>query len=179
MQTMRKAWIDEGKPRDRDEERRWEAVKAHDAKLHDNGNVNPEPRIRESSVPTAKAVQSGAIMSGALNSEPQDESLFVSDNDEMDGSIPQISAPKTGVTQTEQTAQKNSTLDESLFFSDDEAPKVPAAEELDDLDALLAEDEQRQDDSRGEPVPNPAKTNGPSPDEFDDEMEAMAGFDEW
>ena len=180
---MRREWIDEGKPRDRDEERRWEAVKAHDAKLQSNGDSNEEPRIRESSVSNPKAVHSGISMSGGLNNEPQGENLFVSDNDDMEDSTSQNPKPNPGTTQPGPVAQNASKIttqtDDSLLFSDDEAPKALGVEDPDDLDALLAEDEQRQKESSKVSFTGPSKTKDRVPDEFDDEMEAMAGYDDW
>ena len=182
MQTMRREWIDEGKPCNRDDERRREAVKAHDAKQQNSVGSGTESRIGEVPIPTTKAVESDVTMSGSLNKEPQDESLFVSDDDEMGRSIPQASKLKSG-TQTESSPQKPLTngtrLDESLFVSGDEAPTAAPGEDLDDLDALLAEEEQVRKESGKGTFLGPSNAQEHIADDFEDEMEAMARFDDW
>ena len=181
---MRREWIDEGKPRNREEEHRQEAVKAYDAKQQNVAASEPESRKRETSVPAAKAANPDVVMSGALNTGPQEESLFVSDDDErMGSSRPQSSKADSGAPHKTPNPQNSSTnniqLDKSLFFSDREAPKVTADEDLDDLDALLAEEEQMQKENAERSFSGPTKPQARIADEFEDEMEAMAGFDDW
>ena len=180
---MRREWIDEGKPRDRDGERKSKAVKANDEKQQNGGDSSTKLNLGETSEPSAKGVESDIAMSNTQNGEAQEESLSVSDNDGSSHSIPQSSKPMSGIPRTGQSPQKPSTKssqpDESLFFSDDEAPKATAGEDIDDLDALLDEEEQMQEENS-----NGVSLSAPKPqehiaDDFEDEMEVMAGFDDW
>lgn len=150
MQTMRREWINQGKPRLNAEESETEAPVAEDVR------DGPAHQLQEI---------------GERDGRPRTPALQDPDTD-------LYSATPREAREQSRTQQKKGAAGESLFLSDDEAGAQPSGDEL---DALLAENDlntnaarpptstldshQRKDDPRRE-------------DDFDDEMEAMAGMED-
>ena len=148
MQTMRKEWINEGKPKDKYDD------------------YEPATKVPERNEPSAGSVQH-TPSDGNPALRTQTPAVHDWSNDDLFGVPKESSKAKKG-------PSENATAD-SLFLSDNEGGNDAPLE--DDLDALLAEDEinakikenalQHQNDS-----------NGIENDNFADEMEAMVGLDD-
>lgn len=153
MQTMRKEWINEGRPRDPAEN--WGTGEAKSNGQHPGPasglGKSPETRPNEGS------------------STPAATNAIDFDNGEIYDATPK----KVRETST----NHNQESDESLFLSEDE--QVNAQPPDDDLDALLAEDEVKESASTALTAKQ-GQAQGHTGQEanFDDEMEAMAGMDD-
>ena len=153
MQTMRKEWINEGRPRDPAEN--WGTGEAKSNGQHPGPasglGKSPETRPNEGS------------------STPAATNAIDFDNVEIYDATPK----KVRETST----NHNQESDESLFLSEDE--QVNAQPPDDDLDALLAEDEVKETASTALTAKQ-GQAQGHTGQEanFDDEMEAMAGMDD-
>ena len=158
MQTMRREWINEGKPRDRFADDT--AVSGQDAKQQQQEQQQRSSKTAEESFEPPN-----------IDPAPQSSSPNTGGHQGPDSvsSLPAQGGPKG--------LQRDARGSESLFVSDDEGTDQPPE---DDLDALLAEDAQKDtmmDSGRdGTAIIQQAGTT----DNFDDEMEAMAGMqDMW
>ncbi|MCJ1468696.1 chromosome segregation in meiosis- protein [Pseudocyphellaria aurata] len=149
MQTMRREWINEGKPRDQSEK------------------VLRQPRElatqKQNSLEPQESVSNNLERSKTpLANDFDDEDLYTA--------TPRKSNHKTDL------APKES-VTESLFLSENEAASQPSE---DDLDALIAEDEQNQmslgSENRSHPAPE-GRTQKLDAG-YEDEMEAMADIDD-
>lgn len=147
MQTMRREWINEGKPKDTLES-------------FESGSQRPKTKVQDSdlvrvpqTVDSTKGLQNTSAIDG-IEEAPGETYRPVRD---------------IGTTQ-----QKNALAD-SLFVSDDE--EVGDQPPEDDLDALLAEGEAT---IAGSPTADAIDKRGETGriDDYDDEMEAMAGLDD-
>ena len=152
MQTMRREWINEGKPRQAVEE---------DA-------VSDEPTVRDKQgYEVPDVTPSGSLNPARPQTPPPAESL----DDDLYSATPQAVQEQRRKTR-EADAEKN------LFISDDDdAGGEPSGDEL---DALLAEDGFQE--QAGTPhttmPPDTSHADARREDTFDDEMEAMAGMDD-
>ena len=156
MQTMRREWIDEGKPKDRFADGL--AVSGQVPKVQ-------QPELQRQSSKSNGDSSERPDIDGALKSN-------VTSTIEHEEPDPVSSQSLQGHTKG---VQHNVPGDESLFISDSEGDDQPPE---DDLDILLAEDVQkdftRMTDRAGTgSVKQPAVA-----DDFDDEMEAMADMEE-
>ena len=151
MQIMRREWIDEGKPRRTVEEEDPISDKATDKESGHNTHTETLPGSEETRrTPPAPAQEL---------------------EDDLYSAIP-------GARQDPKRNDRQHHAGESLFISDDEdAGGLP---EEDELDALLAEDEHRDQGDKYSSVLTPELGNAGTRQEedFDDEMEAMAGMDD-
>ena len=157
MQVMRKEWINEGK--------------AKDTRLEDGEKARPSASVPERLKQRA----------------PGSSSDHQGQSSEVCGSKEQSPTPaaRSGGSKGKQTGFETS-ADDSLFLSDDEdiaktatgnGTKDKAKDDLveDDLDALLAEEDARDDPT--ELVRQQASLSAPKQDDFNDEEEAMADMD--
>ena len=154
MQTMRKEWINEGRPRDPAES--WGPGEAKA-----NGQ-QPGPASGLGKLPETRPNE-GRRTPAATNAVDAD-----------DVEIYDATPKKDRGTSTTNRNQKS---DESLFLSEDEEANSQPPD--DDLDALLAEDEMRESASTAVTVKQgQARVHAGHEPNFDDEMEAMAGMDD-
>lgn len=144
MQTMRREWINEGKPRLNAEESETEAPVAEDVR------GGPAHQLQET---------------GERDGRPRTPALQDPDTD-------LYSATPREAREQSRTQQKKGAAGESLFLSDDEAGAQPSGDEL---DALLAEDDFNTDAAR---PPTSTLDSHQRKDDFEDEMEAMAGMED-
>jgi replication fork protection complex subunit Csm3/Swi3 len=166
IQVMRREWIDEGKPRLYYENENEEPNLTNTTSNDISGEQGTTTTSTEQGQP-------GPLGDDTITQQPENlvASIF--------GGGPNAPA-----------FSKSTANDDSLFFTDEEdnaatAPPKPsdAVPEEDDLDALLAE----HDAMEAEPSSNPSRSNNatgsgtgtqrPPDDDFEDEMEAMAGMD--
>lgn len=168
MQTMRREWIDEGKPKS-----------SFDKELDQSQSISastskgPDPpidanRAKESLGPTATP--------DADIAQPQQRPQTPPGPKDADDDLYTATPGAVRVTMAPSKETKSSA--DTLFVREDTAG--PRSEEEDELDKLLAEDvangEHYQTDSAGG---NASRTSAlPAADEFQDEMEAMAGMDD-
>lgn len=156
MQTMRREWINEGKPKDRfadssaDSGRPAKPQQSELQRRPSNSDENATERPNIDTAPTSSST-----------SPFQHEEPNPVNSQSLQGKRKEVKHDAKG--------------EDSLFISDDEGGDQPSE---DDLDALLAEDEQEDSakgTDRGETaaVKQPVVTN-----DFDDEMEAMAGMED-
>ena len=168
IQVMRREWIDEGKPR----------LYNDDVQNNESNSTNangPSTSLPDRTTNDASGEQQDTTQSGDSGTTLPSENVVSS-----------IFGGGSGV------PRKSSTNDDlDLFMTDEEdnnaapkAPEVPEVPEEDDLDALLAEQESMEaESSRNPPATNNASSTGPGAqrppddDDFEDEMEAMAGMD--
>jgi len=184
MQTMRREWIKEGKPleRERDEERRESMpYTAHASSDPIDASLGMEERRNGSEGSTRTAERGSGATNGNADTERRkaagEESLFFSDDE---GSTrPQISKDKAADHPDEDFDDLDALLAESFERTAPTAKPAAAAASRDDppeddLDALLAEDAATAMSASAHPAkPAPAPTR----DDFDDEMDAMAGVE--
>lgn len=150
MQTMRREWINEGKPQESFEENR-----QLDTHAPGSRPKSPAPQERSSAAVTSQERPTTPVIG-----IPNDNDLYsATPRKTPDGIDP----------------PRNSDRNEDLFLSGDENNKQPSE---DDLDALLAEDEQMRSKKvvQGDVNVNQDRTG--VDDNFDDEMEAMAEMDD-
>lgn len=156
MQTMRKAWMEESKPRRRDEQ-----------------EGGPEETPATKVTHEQRAGEDPTLMSGAFNSEgPKTPPPAQDMDDDLYGATPQA-AKRT-------SAKGEAHSGEGLFVSDDE--DGAGEPDGDELDALLAEDclEQPGGIAQADKPTVTDQAGASQKDDFDDEMEAMAGMgDMW
>lgn len=147
---MRKEWISEGKPRET---------------LEDHGSVRKGPDAQQTSSNFQKD-QPAAQPTGRSRT-PLAGNAVNADQEDLYGATPEP-AKKDPSTKAKENSK------ESLFMSDDEEAGGEPPD--DDLDALLAEDDMKEATSTTTPAPvaqeSPIRDNN-----FDDEMEAMAGME--
>ncbi len=154
LQTMRKEWITEGKPRDSAEAWETSGQKANDQHSSPASGRGKSPITRPSE---------GSRTPAATNA-----------NDADDGELYDATPKKLRQTLT---TNRNHRSDDSLFLSEEE--EVSHQPPDDDLDALLAEDEMKESvstDVTAKQGQGQAHTEREA--NFDDEMEAMAGMDD-
>lgn len=155
MQTMRREWINEGKPQE-----------TFDQNLeHSKRDLTLKQDVHE----REKGLPKGSITSWNTHNRSVTPSAHRPDDDDLYSATPRKSQHKNHHPQ-------NIVVDESLFLSDDELDKQPLD---DDLDALLAEDEGRHEDKIANlnKLPNQQDQDGRFDDSFQDDMEAMAEID--
>ena len=159
---MRREWIKDSKPRDREDQQ-----KPKDSTEQENarGDSIPEPSLPNSGFENNKT----------------EKSSITNDADLYDAT------PEPP--NTVRGEQKGKTLQrQSLFLSDDQDDALPPEDDLDallaedDLDALLAEDAQKETslNLNNAEYPNQLSSSKTTPpdENFEDEMEAMAGMDD-
>ena len=152
MQVMRREWINEGKPRDIFQEE----------KLNKIGSVEGADQIPDQNSPSSVPIP---------NQKDPGNSLATEDR----GQFSVIADPRKP---TQNVSNDLIIHQESLFLSDDDNSQPSD----DDLDALLAEDLQKQAsaklvDAKENPQSLPHLLSKVE-ENFDDEMEAMAGMDD-
>lgn len=154
MQTMRKEWINEGRPRDPAED--WGTG---DAKT--NGQ-HPGPASGLGKSPETRPNE-GSRTPAATNAVDADDVEIYDATPKKDRGT--------------STTNRNEKSDESLFLSEDEEANSQPPD--DDLDALLAEDEMKESTSTAVTAKQgQARVDTGQEPNFDDEMEAMAGMDD-
>lgn len=147
MQTMRKEWINESKPRDSSESDQIDTPAQRKELEHSDGcRKLPEAAT---SVPQ---VQTPLPIPGS-----DDEESY------------SATCRATGAANNSQRRATTTITAETLFVSDDE--------EEDDLDALMAEDEAKKG-SNSVPSRSIEDSRSRQEDQFDDEMEVMAGLND-
>ncbi|KAL9106656.1 MAG: hypothetical protein Q9187_008532 [Circinaria calcarea] len=152
MQIMRREWINEGKPRDIFQEE----------KLNTIGGVEGADQVPDHNSPPSVPIQIQKDSGGFLATDDRGQSSVTADPRE----------------RTRNVSNDLILHQESLFLSDNDNSQLSD----DDLDALLAEDLQKE--ARAKPVD--AKENPQSlphslsqvEENFDDDLEAMAGMDD-
>jgi len=169
MQTMRREWIDEGKPKssfdkELDQSRSISASTGKGSDLPIEANRAKE-RLGPASTPDADIAQP--------QQRPQ-----TPPGPPLDADDDLYTATPGAVRVTMAPSKETKSSKDSLFVREDTTG--PRSEEEDDLDKLLAEDaangEQYHTDSAGG---NAGRTSAlPAADDFQDEMEAMAGMDD-
>ena len=153
LQTMRKEWINEGKPQDPGKEWRTGGQKPNGQHPSPASRLDKSPIIRPSEGPKT----------------PVGTNAVDADDDEIYDATPKK------VRET-LTASRNKTSDESLFLSDEEEVNYQPPD--DELDALLAEDEMKESTSTTVTAKQEVQEYTGREANFDDEMEAMAGMDD-
>lgn len=149
MQTMRKEWINEGKPRDTLEDFGTGGEKSV------TQQTSSKPRQDRS--PAAKPIE-------RPRTTPNGNAIDV--DDDLYGATPEPA-------REDPSTKRKETSKESLFMSDDEEAGDQSPE--DDLDALLAEDDMKESTSAAAPAAKAQESPGRD-ENFDDEMEAIAGM---
>ena len=151
MQIMRREWINEGKPQYTSEDG---LKKIEGLELVTQGSKSRKPQESLSDI------------------QQRSTTPFANDIDDHD----LYSATPRNLTHRTDLVSKNR-LKESLFLSDNEAASQPSE---DDLDALLAEDNQNliSGDLADGSHPAPQGRNRRLEVDFEDEMEAMADMDD-
>lgn len=146
MQTMRKEWINEGKPKE----------------TMENASISTAKGSRgESRTPKAD----GASVSSNPPERPRTPAVG-DPNDDLYSASPR--RPNNG-------HQQDSAPSGSLFISDEESDNQPLD---DDLDLLLAEESMHNASTRPDAKDLPILNDGGGKDNFEDEMEALAGMDD-
>lgn len=172
IQVMRREWIDEGKPRLYYEN-------------EDNEPTTTNANVSESTPNNASAEQGLTSRS----TEPEPTGLLGENTSTLqpENSIPSIFGGGANTAPSKPSAANDD--DDGLFCTDEEdnntaAPKNnDAVPEEDDLDALLAEHDVLEAEAGGNPTGGSTAASAgpgaqrPPDDEFEDEMEAMAGMD--
>jgi len=153
LQTMRREWIDEGKPRRT-------AVEEADVVLDEDPSMDKQDHGGPNDV-----------TSGTVNDErPRTPSPAQDADDDLYSATPQA-------VQDQRRREREADAGKSLFISDDEGDGEPDGDEL---DALLAEDGFQQDGGLSSSIAPKAPTHadGRRDGDFDDDLEAMAGMDD-
>lgn len=152
MQTMRRGWINEGKPHCTTEE---------DPTPDEARDIDPQDDTHAGDRPPLSSNAEGP----KTPSPPEDF------DDDLYDATPQAA-------REEERRNGQAGAGQSLFISDDEG--AGAQPEEDELDALLAEDNVRDQGDAQHTAPTQAsgETHSWREDNFDDEMEAMAGMDD-
>lgn len=149
---MRREWIDEGKPRR--------------TTIEEDAIPDDEPRkdMQDHELPNDKS--SGSVHGARPRTPPPARDA----DDDLYGATPQA-------VQEQRRREREAEAGKSLFLSDDEGDDGP---EGDELDALLAEDDFQQDGgmSNSTVLRAPSHAHAGPEEDFNDEMEAMAGMDD-
>ncbi len=147
MQTMRKEWINEGKPKETMENASTSTTKG-------SRGASRTPKVDEASA--------------SSNPPERPRTPAVGDpDDDLYSASPR--RPSNG-------HQQRSAPNDSLFICDEESDHQPPD---DDLDLLLAEDSMHNASTRPDAKDLPIlNDDGGEKDNFDDEMEALAGMDD-
>ena len=153
LQTMRKEWINEGKPRDLAEDWGTGGQKPNGQHPNPASGLSKSPIARPSEGPRTPA---------ATNSVDADD-------DEIYDATPKKLRETL-------TANRNQNSEESLFLSEEEEVSYQPPD--DELDALLAEDEMKECASTAVTAKQEAQEHTGREANFDDEMEAMAEMDD-
>ena len=153
LQTMRKEWINEGKPRDPGDEWRTSGQKP-------NG---------QRSSPASGLDKSHVIGTNEGPKTPAATNSLDADDDEIYDATPKK------VRET-LTAIRHQDSEENLFLSEEEEVHYQPPD--DELDALLAEDEMKESASTAVTAKQGVQEYTGREANFDDEMEAMAGMDD-
>ena len=156
MQTMRREWIDEGKPKDRF---------ADDPAASGQVPKQQQPELQRRSSKSNGDSSERPNIDGAL----QPSFISTAGPKELD------SLNSQSIQGHRKRAQHHAQGDESLFISDDEGEDEPPE---DDLDALLAEDAQKDFTRNTDGDATATVEQAAVIDDFDDEMEAMAGIED-
>lgn len=177
---MRREWIKEGKPleRERDEKRR--DSMPHTARASSDPMDEGRRDKHQEGVPTAERDAEATNGPGERREAAGEESLFLSE-DEASSRPPVSKAQKVPTPRDDEFDDLDALLAESFerpTSSSPKSPPEPAASHDDppddDLDALLAADAAHAVSASAHPAkPAPAPTR----DDFDDEMAAMAGVE--
>ena len=149
MQTMRKEWINGGKPRDT---------------LESFGSGGEKSVTQQTSSKPRQDQSTAAKPTERSRTPPNGNTIDVDDDLYEATPEPAREDPST---------KGKETSKESLFMSDDEEAGDQPPE--DDLDALFAEDDMKEATSAAAPAAKVQESPGRD-DNFDDEMEAMAGM---
>lgn len=156
MQTMRREWIDEGKPRDRFADG-WavsgQVAKQQQPELHRRSSKSNEDSSEHPNI-------DGALESNSTSTVELEEPDPVNSQS--------LQWHTEGV-------QHDTPHDESLFISDGEEDDQPPE---DDLDALLAEDVQKDFSRKIDRDGKDSVKQAAVADDFDDEIEALAGMED-
>ena len=155
LQTMRREWINEGKPRDKfDQDKPENMARLDELRLE----AKPESSPKEAGKTT-----------------PELDNLLGLDV----GNLYSATPKQPG--KNDKRSDNSQIEKDTLFLSDDELDLQPQDDDMDDLDALLAEDDLRKslnlEATMGQEQSIATKVV-PKDDNFDDEMEAMAGMDD-
>ena len=148
MQTMRKEWINEGKPTER----------SRSVDRSPDGQANRRPPSQPSSGESTVVKPAATAESPTFEEDTVDKSTVTTKLNETEGP----------------SLRDHGTLAENLFISDDEDGEDQPPE--DDLDALLAEDQGTIATSHSRMPPGTDTSR--REDNFEDDMEAMAGMDD-
>lgn len=152
LQTMRREWINEGKP-------------ARGTVEEADVVLDEDPSMDKQEHRGLDDVTSGTVGDARSRTPPANDA-----DDDLYSATPQA-------VQDQRRREREAKAGKSLFLSDDEGDAEPGEDEL---DALLAEDEFHQDGGiSNSTVPRASSdADGRSGDDFNDEMEAMAGMDD-
>ena len=153
LQTMRKEWINEGKPRDPEDDWHTSGQKTNAQHSTPVSGLDKSHIIRPSEGPKTPAA------TNAVNAD--DDAIY-------------DATPKK-VRET-LTANRNQNSEENLFLSEDEEVHYQPPD--DELDALLAEGEMKESASTAVTAKEGVQEYTGREANFDDEMEAMAGMDD-
>ena len=156
MQTMRREWIEEGKPKDTAADD--SAASGQFAKQQQQPELQRRPSKSKSDSSERLNID-GALQSSFTSAVGHEEPVSVN------------SQSSQGLTKAD---RHDAPGDESLFISDYEGDDQPPD---DDLDALLAEDAQNLTSNTCREATAAAK-QAAGTDDFDDEMEVMAGMED-
>lgn len=153
LQTMRREWINEGKPGPG-------TVEEADVVLVEDSSIDKQEHRGPNDV------TSGTVCDERPRTPPPANDA----DDDLYSATPQA-------VQEQRRREREAKAGKSLFLADDEGDGEPGEDEL---DALLAEDEFQQDGGISSSiVPRVSShADGRRADDFDDEMEAMAGMDD-
>lgn len=151
MQTMRREWIKEGKPE--------EIIQTLESASQKSAARGPISEPTEGGSITAVPIKR-LEMPAAVDDDDDEDDFYAA-------------SPKQW--REEEGSKRTDPATQSLFVSDDE--DVGNLPPVDDLDALLVEDEAKP--SPKDTASPPEQPQTPRKEEnFDDEMEAMAGMDD-
>ena len=154
LQTMRKEWINEGKPRDPVADRETDGQKAK--------GQHPSPASGRGKSPQTRPGEGSRTPAATNAIDADDEELY-------DATPEKLRQPLT--------TNRNERSEDSLFLSEEEEVSYQPPD--DDLDALLAEDEMEESVSTGvRAKQGQGQAHTEREAKFDDEMEAMAGIDD-
>lgn len=154
MQTIRKEWIREGKPRGT-----LEGLESSQQKAEGRGRSSGAAQNHSSTMAPFEKARS-PVHTNVVDEE--DHAAYAA-------------APRPA--KEDDKAKCTDTSKDSLFIPDDEEETLGDEPPDDDLDALLAEDETRSAKMVAF-SPRKAPPTSQMEDNFDDDMEAMAGLDD-
>ncbi|MCJ1431128.1 chromosome segregation in meiosis- protein [Xylographa pallens] len=170
LQTMRREWIKEGKPSETREEEASSSKASSQQTVNQANDNRPEKSSLNAHTAGAASSASRPPTTTSTSKTANEESLFVSDDDrdahpsddELDALLAEDALRTTSTTTTTTPAAQEPHKTDQHLPSDD------------DLDALLAEATLTKTPSAPTATPHPTNKH----DEFEDEMEAMAGMDD-